>query len=445
MAETAKTPPHNLEAEASLLGSMLLTNEAILEASRFIKPEHFYKPLNGQIFKAICDLSDRQEAVDAITVAHELKTKGVESEGASSGALVALTAVGSTSVTSYANIVYDQAVLRSLIVGAQGIIANCYSRPDDVEEAIDDAERLIFQISQGNITDSLEPVIDLTSTTLDVLEMEYDRGTTLSGMPTGYKDLDRITFGLQPESLVVVGARPSMGKSAFAIDMAMNSAKQSGRPVMIFTLEMSKLDVVKRMVASHASINLRGVRTRKLPEDGWTKIALALSKLEQLPLWIDDNPNVTVRDIRAKARRLKSREGDLGMIIIDYLQLMSGSRGSESRQLEVAEMSRGLKILARELQCPVVALSQLSRTLESRPDKRPMLSDLRESGAIEQDADIVMFLYRDDVYDTQSADRGQAEVIISKHRAGEIGTIRLAWLPQFTSFRDMATHHPEPE
>lgn len=440
MSQQAKTPPHNLEAEASLLGSMLLTTDAILEASRFVRPDHFYKPLNGQIFEAICALSDRGEAVDAVTVSHELASAGVESEGASSGALMALSATGSTSVNTYANIVYDQAILRGLIRSAQGIISNCYARPDDVTDAIDEAERLIFSVAQGKVGESSSSLAELSGEILDSIEEMHNRGTALTGTPTGFLDLDRLTSGLQAGTLVVVGARPAMGKSAFAIGMALNAAKQSGRPIMFFSLEMSKLEVGKRMLSSQGHIDQHILRTGRLNDDSdWVRIGSALADIEKLPINIYDDPNITVRDIRARARRMKSKHGDLGLIVIDYLQLMTGRGSAESRQVEVSEMSRGLKILARELETPVVALSQLSRSLEQRPDKRPMLSDLRESGAIEQDADIVMFLYRDDVYNTESPDRGQAEVIIAKHRAGQTGVVRLAWLPQYTSFENMAT------
>lgn len=436
----SRVPPHNLEAEASLLGAMLLTTDAIVDASQIVEGANFYKPVHQSIFEAVRSLYDRGEAVDVITVSDELARAGVDPAVAGTGALMALSAgtPAATNAGHYARIVYDHAVLRKLITTAHDIAEIGYAQPDDVTKAVDEAETLMFNIAQGRVSDSLAFMHDLLGETLDDIEQLYDRGDAITGTPTGFVDLDRLTAGLQPNNLIVVGARPAMGKTSFALGMVAHAAMVERRPVLLFSLEMSKLELSKRLLCSEAKVDASSIRNGRLKDDDWTKLAQAMGRLGDAQLWIDDDPNITVMDIRAKARRLKSRVGDIGMIVIDYLQLMTGRSSAENRQVEVSEISRGLKILARELECPVIALSQLSRGLEQRTDKRPMLADLRESGAIEQDADVVMFLYRDDVYNADSADMGQAEVIIAKHRAGPTGVVRLAWLPHYTRFANMA-------
>lgn len=438
-----RVPPSNLEAEASLLGAMLLTTDAIVDGSQIVEAAHFYKPAHQAIFSAIRSLYERGEAVDVVTVNDELSRDGVDESIAGTGALMALSAgtPAATNAAYYARIVYDHAVLRKLITTAHDIAEIGYSQPDDVQQAVDSAETMVFNVAQGRVKDSMGLMSDLLSETLDDIEKLYDRGDAITGTPTGYVDLDKITAGLQPSNLVVVGARPAMGKTSFALGMAGHAAMSVGRPVLLFSLEMSKLEISKRLLCAEARVDATNIRNGRLKDDDWTKLANAMGRLGDAELWIDDDPNVTVMDIRAKARRLKSKVGDLGMVVVDYLQLMTGRTSAENRQVEVSEISRGLKILARELECPVIALSQLSRSLEQRTDKRPMLSDLRESGAIEQDADVVMFLYRDDVYHPDSADLGQAEVIIAKHRAGPTGVVRLAWLPHYTRFANMARNN----
>ncbi|NDH75362.1 MAG: replicative DNA helicase, partial [Actinobacteria bacterium] len=278
---------------------------------------------------------------------------------------------------------------------------------------------------------------DLLDATLDRLEQLYEAGEGVTGTPTGFLDLDELLSGLQPNALLIVGARPAMGKTAFALNIAAHAAVREQAPVLIFSLEMGHLELTQRMLCSEANVDAKNMRDGKLTEDDWTRISNGIGRLADAPMWIDDNPNLTIMEIRAKARRLKSQAGGLGLIIVDYLQLMSGRAGAENRQVEVSEISRGLKILARELECPVIGLSQLSRTLEMRQDKRPMLADLRESGAIEQDADVVMFLYRDEVYNPGGESEGMAEVIVAKHRSGPTGTINLGFVPRFTSFRNL--------
>jgi len=442
---TSRVPPHNLEAEASLLGAMLLTTDAISDASQLVDAAHFYKPVHQSIYEAIRNLYERGEAVDVVTVNDELVRAGVDQSVVGTGTLMSLSAgtPSATNASHYARIVYEHAVLRKLITTANEIAELGYSQPDDVVKAVDEAETMVFNVAQGRVNDSMAFMHELMGETLDDIEKLYDRGDAITGTPTGFVDLDRLTAGLQPSNLVVVGARPAMGKTGFALGMAAHAAMNERRPVLFFSLEMSKLEISKRLLCSEARVDSTNIRNGRLKDDDWTKLAQAMGRLGDAQLWIDDDPNITVMDIRAKARRLKSKVGDVGMVVIDYLQLMTGRGSAENRQVEVSEMSRGLKILARELECPVVALSQLSRQLELRADKRPMLADLRESGAIEQDADVVMFLYRDDVYNPESADMGQAEVIVAKHRSGPTGVVRLAWLPHYTRFANMARNPGE--
>ena len=305
-------------------------------------------------------------------------------------------------------------------------------------KAVDEAENLVFQVGQGRVTDSMAQMRDLLSSNLDRLEDLYERGEEITGTPSGYDDLDRLLSGLQDETLTIVGARPAMGKTSFALGIAAHVGIRKALPAVVFSLEMSQLELSQRILCSEARVDATKIRNGQLSAEDWTRINRATGKLGDAHIWIDDNPNISVMEIRAKARRIKAQHGGLSLILIDYLQLMSGSGRSENRQLEVSEISRNLKVLARELEVPIVALSQLSRNLEARSDKRPMLADLRESGSLEQDADVVMFLYRDEVYNPESPDKGSAEVIVSKHRAGPIGTKRLVFLGQYTRFDNAA-------
>lgn len=435
-----RVPPHNLAAEESLLGAMLLSRTAIDLASESVAPSDFYKPAHGHIYDAIVALSARGEPVDPVTVADELSRHDLlEAVGGPTTLIDLQAAVPATSSAGrYAKIVEEHSLLRGLI-GVAGEIAELgYEVPDDVPKAIDRAESLVFEIAQHRQTDSMSRLHDLLDQTLDSLEALYDRGDAITGTPTGYTDFDELTAGLQPNALIVVGARPGMGKTSFAMGMAGHAALEAARPVLFFSLEMSRVELSQRLLCSEARVDSTKVRNGRLSDDDWRRISHAIGRLSEAPLWIDDNPNVTVMEIRSKARRLQSKVGPLGMIVVDYIQLMTGRAAAESRQVEVAEISRGLKILARELQCPVVALAQLNRGLEQRADKRPMLSDLRESGSLEQDADVVTFLYRDEQYNPDSADRGTAEVLVAKHRAGPTGMVRLAFLDHYTKFANMA-------
>ena len=437
-----RVPPHNVDAEASLLGAMLLSRDAIGPAVETLSGDHFYVPAHGYIFDAIASLYGAGEPADPVTVAEELTRANLLEQVCGPQRLLELQMAtpASSNAARYATIVEEHALLRRLIGVAGDIVELGYSHPEDVVKTVDEAEAMMFQIAERRVIDSTKPIRELLDANPDRLEELYEKGDAITGLPTGYVDFDELLSGLQPSNLVIVGARPSMGKTAFGLGMAANAALEAQRPVLFFSLEMGHLELTQRMLCSDARVDSQRMRNGNLSEDDWPKITRAVGKLGEAPIWIDDNPNLTVMEIRAKARRLKSRLGDLGLIVVDYLQLMSGRGTAENRQVEVSEMSRGLKILARELDTPIVALSQLSRALESRTDKRPMLADLRESGSIEQDADVVAFLYRDEVYNPESPDIGSAEVIVAKHRNGPTGTVRLAWLSNYTRFANMSRY-----
>ncbi len=385
-----RVPPHNLDAEESLLGAMLLSREAISFATERVGSDDFYKPAHGHIFDAVCSLHAAGEPVDAVTVAEELRRANLLDAIGGTATLVSLqTRTPATSnAARYARIVEEHALLRRLI-GVAGEIAEIgYEMPDDVIKAVDHAESLVFQVAQHRVTDSMAEIRDLLDANLDRLEQLYERGAGITGLPTGFVSLDEVLAGLQPNALYVIGARPAAGKTAFALSIAANAALEANRPVLIFSLEMSQLELTQRILCAEARVDSKRLRTGNLDERDWGKIAHATGRLAEAPIWIDDNPNLTIMEIRSKARRLKSKVGDLGLVVVDYLQLMTGRSSAENRQVEVSEISRGLKILARELECPVVALSQLSRQLEQRADKRPMLADLRESGCLTVDTRI---------------------------------------------------------
>ncbi len=436
-----RTPPHNLEAEESLLGAMLLSREAIADVVETVLAEHFYRPAHASVYEAVYRLYANGDPVDPVTVAEALERNNAsEPIGGLEGLLsLQMNTPATSNAVSYARIVREKYVLRRLIAVAGEIAEAGYSRPDDVPETVDWAENLVYQIGQGQVRGSSVRIGDLLHDTLDSLEELYAQGGAITGTPTGFTDLDRLLSGLQPSSLYVVGARPSMGKTSFALDMAAHAAMKVRKPVLLFSLEMGHMELTKRLLCSVAHIDSTKIRDGNLDERDWNLITAACARLTEAPLWIDDNPNVTIMEIRARARRLKSQTGALAMVVIDYLQLMSGRQTADNRQVEVAELSRGLKVLARELECPVVALSQLSRTLETRKDKRPTLADLRESGAIEQDADVVMFLYRDEYYNPDTTETpGTAEVIVAKNRNGPTATTTLTFLKRFTTFKDYA-------
>jgi replicative DNA helicase len=436
-----RVPPHDLDAEESLLGAMLLSRDAIAAALECCRADDFYKPAHAVIFDAVCSLYTRGEPADPVTVSDELRRSGaIESIGEPSILLSLQVNTPSTANAShYARIVEEHSLLRRL-VGVAGEIAELgYSVPEDVSEALDLAEAMVFEVAQRRVVDTMSPIRDLLAQSLDHLEALVERGETITGVPTGFADLDELLAGLQHSNLVVVGARPSAGKTSLALGVVTNAAVHHRVPVLMFSLEMSHLELTQRMLCSEARVDAVRMRNGRLIESDWPKISNTIGRLGDAPIFLDDNPNVTIMDIRAKARRLKAREG-LGLVVVDYLQLMTGHTRSraENRQVEVSEISRGLKVLARELDIPVLALSQLSRNLEMRQDKRPVLADLRESGSIEQDADVVLFIYRDELYNTDSPDRGIAEVMIAKHRNGPTGMVQLAFVDHHTRFENMA-------
>ncbi|MBJ7260401.1 MAG: replicative DNA helicase [Acidimicrobiia bacterium] len=440
---SGRVPPHNLEAEESLLGAMLLSRDAISVATETrVETSDFYKPAHAHIYDAILALYALGEPVDPVTVAEELRRVDLIDALGGRATLLRLQAQtpASANAVHYAKIVNELALLRRLIAVAGDIAEMGYTDTGEVIETLDRAESLVFEVAQHRVTDSMTNVHDALQMTLDQLESLFGTDGEITGARTGYTELDNMLLGLQPSNLIVVAARPGAGKTAFALGAAASVAMTARRPVMFFSMEMGVLELTKRLLAAEARVELRRLQTGNLPTDDWTRLSHGVGRLGEAPLFIDDNPHCTVMEMRAKARRVKARNGDLGLIVVDYLQLMtpSTSRRSENRQVEVAEISRGLKILARELDCPVMALSQLNRQLEYRQDKRPMLADLRESGSLEQDADVVMFLYRDDMYNPNSEDRGMAEVIVSKHRNGPTGVTKLSFASNFTRFADMA-------
>jgi replicative DNA helicase len=439
-----RIPPHNLQAEESLLGAMLLSGDAIASATEVrLAPDDFYKPAHGHVFAAIGAIYARGDAADPVTVAEELHRAGHLEIIGGPATLISLQA-GTPAIGNaarYARIVEEHALLRRLIRAGGDVCELGYSLPTDVTGAVDHAEALLFDVAQHRVTQSISPITDVLTRQLDHLELLAERGEQITGVPTGYIDLDRRLSGLQPSNLIVIGGRPGTGKTSLALGIAANAAMDAGAKVLVFSLEMSERELGQRLLSAEARVDSTRLRNGDLRGTDWTKLSQAVGRLGAADISIDDDPHLTVMELRAKARRHKSAHG-LDLIIIDYLQLMAGRPGAENRTLEVSEVSRGLKLLARELDVPVVALSQLSRGLESRADKRPMLSDLRDSGGIEQDSDVVMFLFRSELYDPHSPDRGTAEVIVAKHRSGPTGTSRLAFLEKYARFANMAQNIP---
>lgn len=436
-----RVPPHNLEAEESVLGACLISREAIATALEILKPTDFYKPTHQEIFEAILELYGRGDPIDSVTLAEELRRRGTLDQVGDRPYIFALVQSVPTpgSAEHYSRIVEEHAILRRLIEASHHISDIAYSVPEDVEQAVDSAEDLIYQVAQRRDASDFQPLKDLLVENMETVEKLYERGSSITGVPTGFTELDNITAGLQPSNLIIVAARPAMGKSALALSMAQNMAVEDHTPVVIFSLEMSKNELVQRLLCSEARVDSSRLRRGLLQDSDWPKLSHALGRLAEAPIFIDDTANVTIMEMRAKCRRLKAKHG-LGLVIVDYLQLMQphAGRRSDNRVQEVGEISRSLKILARELDVPVIAVSQLSRQVEHRTDKRPMLADLRESGSIEQDSDVVMFIYRDEVYNTDSPNKGIAEILIAKHRNGPIGKVELAFLDHYTKFANLA-------
>ncbi|MGB9679720.1 MAG: replicative DNA helicase [Thermoanaerobacteraceae bacterium] len=441
--DLTRVPPQNVEAEQAVLGAMLLSRDAIIDASEIINEEDFYKESHKKIYNIIMDMFEKNIPVDIVTIVDELRR--IELLEAVGG-LDYITNLSSSVVTIanvsyYAKIIKEKAILRRLIEASSSIIEISY-QGENVESILDTAEQKIFDIAQGRNTTNFFPIKNVLMDTFYKIDELYKNKGQLTGIPSGFPDLDLKTSGFQPSDFILVAARPSMGKTSFALNIAQNAAVSTDKPVAIFSLEMSKEQLVNRLICSTANIDSQKMRTGNLEDDDWEKLAAAMAPLSKAPIYIDDTPGISVMDIRAKCRRLKLEKG-LGMVLIDYLQLMQGRGRIENRQQEVSEISRSLKGLARELNVPIITLSQLSRAPEARSDHRPVLSDLRESGAIEQDADIVMFLYRDDYYNKDSEKKNIAEVIIAKHRNGPTGTIELLWLGQYTKFVSIDKYRTE--
>lgn len=431
----SKVPPYNIEAEQSVLGSMLLSKEAIYVAVERLKSEDFYKEAHRKLFECIVELHENREPVDLITVTESLRNKKILEEVGGVTYLTTLTEIVPTpsNIAEYCKIVEEKALLRKLIEAASNILSSAYEPKEDVEEILDEAERKIFNIVQKRRVENFYHVKDLLLSTFERIEKLYHTKGGITGVPTGFPDLDSMTSGLQPSDLIIVAARPSMGKTAFALNIAQNAAIRYKIPVAIFSLEMSKEQVVQRMLCAESNVDSHKLRTGKLEEEDWPRLARAMGPLSEAPIYIDDTPGITSLEIRAKARRLKAEKG-LGLVVIDYLQLISSKGQSETRQQEISEISRSLKAMARELNVPVLALSQLSRAPDARADHRPVLSDLRESGSLEQDSDLVAFLYRENYYNPDTDKKNIVEVIIAKQRNGPTGKVELLWLSQYTKF-----------
>lgn len=434
-----RVPPQNLEAEQAVLGSMMLDREAVFTVMEFLRPEDFYRDAHRAIYQAILFLAEKGEPVDLLTVTDTLRGRGELDKAGGATYVASLANVVPTAANAayYAQIVSEKSLLRSLIHAAANIAQQGYDGGGEVSQLLDQAEKAIFDISQRRRRNGFSPIRDVLVETMDQLErLAQNKGGT-TGVPT-FRDLDRLLSGLHPSDLIIVAARPGMGKTSFCLNIAQNVAVKHRTTVAVFSLEMSKEQLVQRMLSAQAMIDQYRLRTGYLQDEDWQKISQAVGPLYEAPIFIDDTPGISVMEVRAKARRLKTEQG-LGLVIIDYLQLMQASgRRAENRQQEISEISRSLKAMARELDVPVLALSQLSRAVEQSHDKRPSLSHLRESGALEQDSDCVIFIHRPEYYDQNTEKKGIAEIIVAKHRHGPTGTVEMAFLPEFTRFVDLA-------
>ena len=437
-----RIPPQNVEAEQAVLGAMLLSHDAVIVAMEKLQSQDFYRDVHRIIFEAMEHLHRENKEIDVITLPDELKRmKKLDDVGGLEYVLNLPNLVGSAAnIEYYANIVAEKALARNLISTCTELTTEAYDGQKETEALLDDAERRILQLSDTKNRGDFASVGAVVEVTLDKITKLYENKAGLTGLPTGFRDLDRMTSGLQPSDLILVAARPSMGKTAFTLNIAQNVGVRQHKTVAFFSLEMSQEQLVQRLLCQIAHIDSQKLRTGQLNSDEeWTRLTDACDKLYESPIYIDDTPGISVAEMRSKARRLKSEHG-LDLIIVDYLQLMQG-RNAESRQQEISEISRSLKALARELKVPLIALSQLSRSVESRQDKRPMLSDLRESGALEQDADIVSFLYSEDYYDKETENQHITEVILAKHRNGPVGSVKLYFKNEFTLFLNLDTQH----
>lgn len=439
MEDITRIPPHSVESEQSILGSILLDKEAIITVTETIRPDDFYKEAHKIIYECMLKLSNKGEPIDLITLTEELRKQGhLDDVGGISYITSLSTIVPTTSnVKYYADIVKEKSVLRKLIKASNDIISLGYDGATKIEDVLEQAEKRIFDISQEKASDDFKSINSVLMDTYDLIEKLYTNKSDVTGITTGFKDLNKKINGLQRTDLILLAARPAMGKTAFSLNLVQNAALKGDASVAVFSLEMSKEQLVQRMLAAQSHVELKKIKTGTLDENDWPRIIDAMAVLSNAKIHIDDTPGIKISELRSKCRKLKIEKG-LDFIMIDYLQLMEGEGNNESRQQEISKISRSLKMIAKELDCPVVALSQLSRAPEQRADHRPMLSDLRESGAIEQDADIVMFLYRDEYYHPDSELKNIGEVIIGKNRHGETGSVELVWLGEVQKFADKA-------
>ncbi len=434
-----KTIPYSIEAEQSVLGSILLDKDLLIMVTDVLDRDDFYSEQNAAIYDAMITLTRRGDPIDLVTLMEILKSR---EQFEKIGGIKYLTDLATApdfteNISAYAKIVKDKSILRKLINAANQTIQNCYDREAEISHVLEQAEKLVFDIAQEKDHRGLVAIDEVLLESFEILQEMYMRKDKLTGLTTGFIDMDRKLGGLQKTDLILIAARPAMGKTAFSLNIAQNAALKGKAKVALFSLEMSKEQLTQRMISSISRVELSNIKNGNVADEDWSKITQGIQMLQKSDIFIDDSPGITVAELRSKCRRLKIEKG-LDLVLIDYLQLMESEGRVESRQQEISKISRSLKILAKELQCPVIALSQLSRAPESRSDHRPMLSDLRESGAIEQDADLVMFLYRDDYYNKDSDQKNITEVIIAKHRHGETGMVPLAWFGEFQLFRDTA-------
>lgn len=441
-----RLPPQSLEAEVSVLGGVLLENEALNRVLEVLSPGDFYRESHRKIFSAILNLYERNEPADLITLSEGLKNRQELEEVGGIEYLNSLvnSVPTAANISYYAKIVKEKAILRKLINRATEIISQGYEDSGNVDELLDLAERSIFEISEDRIRPSFYPIKDIIKSSFKTIEKLFDKRQLITGVPTGFRKLDEMTSGFQPSELIIVAGRPSMGKTAFALNIAQHAAIKAGVTSAIFSLEMAKEQLALRMLCSEARINAHLLRGGFLSESDWPKLTRAAGSLSEAPIFIDDTPGLTVLEMRAKSRRLKG-EQNLGLVIVDYLQLMRGRADMERREQEISDISRSLKALAKELNVPVVALSQLNRRVEDRGDKTPQLADLRESGAIEQDADVIIFLYRDEIYNKSedNPNKGKAQIIIGKQRNGPTGRLELTFLDKYTRFEELSRREEE--
>lgn len=436
---SSKLPPQDVEAEKSVLGGVMIENEAVFRVHEVLVANDFYRESHRKIFKAMTLLSERGEPIDLVTLSNVLREQGgLESVGGSSYLSLLVDGMPTAAnIVSYAKIVREKSILRSLIQSATEIVTRGYEATGDIDNFLDHAEKIVFEIAQKRIRQAFFPLKQVVKECFKMIEGLYERKESVTGVPTGFIDFDRLTAGLQPSDLIIVAGRPSMGKTAFALNIATHAALVKKVPAAVFSLEMSKEQLVQRMLCSEARVDASKLRSGYLSESDWPKLTRAAGHLSEAPIFIDDTAAINVLEMRAKARRLQKEHG-LGLIVVDYLQLMRGVDNTDSREREISEISRSLKALAKELAVPVLALSQLNRMVENRKPPIPILADLRESGAIEQDADVIAFVFREEVYDRETVNKGTAEIIIGKQRNGPIGSVRLSFMSNYTRFENLA-------